>query len=230
MSDERGTLLMLIVHRSSLIALCLLLAGCGSPSAANIQLRKENQKLNDEIARLARQHDGDVATIRAYESNRPTVPTLPEDRLARLFTAHGLWFARLTGGENWDGKPGDDGLKIGIVPIDQWGDAIKAAGAFKIEAFDLDEPTHPLIGTWQFSQEQSAKVFYNRLTLYTYVFRCPWQTVPRHEHLTVKVTFDDELTSREFVGQCQVAVSLPPSPTPTTNAAAPPVAAATTQP
>src|SRR5690348_17029155 len=101
MNDERGMKNMRIVHRSSLITLCCsaLFVGCGKPNAANIELRKENQKLNDKIDVLSRQHDADLATIRSYERNRPSVPTLPQERLDQLFTAHGLWFGRATGGD-----------------------------------------------------------------------------------------------------------------------------------
>lgn len=194
-------------HQRRVIAGMLFLAmlGCGSPNPVNVQLRKENQKLHDEVGQLKRQHDGDVATIRAYDRARPTVPTLPQERIERLFTTHGLAFGRMSGGEDWDPKtPGDDGLKIAVVPTDETGDAIKAAGAFKVEAFDLGEPEKPLIGTWTFDAAESRTMFYDQLTLYTYILRCPWRTLPSHEDLTVKVTFDDELTGRQFEAQRQV--------------------------
>ena len=64
------------VLRSALYVLSLLIVGCGSPSTVNIQLRKENQKLSDQIVQLKRERDGDLATIRGYEQSRPTVATL----------------------------------------------------------------------------------------------------------------------------------------------------------
>jgi len=200
-----------ILHLLVPVAVLALLVGCGSPSAANIQLRKTNQELRDSITQLQRQHQADAASIRAYEHSRPTVPALPQDRLEGLFTTHGLAFGRLTGGDDWDSaKPGDDGLKIAVVPIDEAGDPIKMAGAFKVEAFDLDEPDKPLIGTWTFDANQTRSMFYNHLSLYTYVLQCPWQTVPRHGNLTVKVTFDDELTGRQFDAQRQVKANVGP--------------------
>jgi hypothetical protein len=144
------------------------------------------------------------------------VPTLPQERLDQLYTAHGLWFGRATGGDDSDtSKPGDDGLKIAVTAVDEQGDVIKSAGSFKVEAFDLADPQNPLIGTWNFSAEQTRSMFYSHLTLYTFILRCPWQTVPRHSDLTVKVTFDDLLTGREFMAQRQVTVNVPP-PSPTT--------------
>jgi hypothetical protein len=199
-----------VIRASAITGVLLVAAGCSSPSRANIELRKENQKLQTQIAHLNSQHEADVATIQSYERNRPAVPTLPEDRLEKLFTTHGIMLGRLTGGDDWDpSKPGDDGLKIYAAPVDGQGDAIKAAGSFKVQAFDLDDPAKPLIGTWTFNESQTRNLFYNHLMLYTYVLTCPWQIVPQHDHLTITVTFDDELTGREYSAQKQVEVNTP---------------------
>ena len=183
------------------------LTACSTPDAANIVLRKQNQQLQSSVDDLTTQHKRDAAALTAAETARPTVPTLPADRLDRLFTVHGLEFGRLTGGDNPDTVTGPDTmLKVYVVPIDGQGTPIKAAGAFTVEAFDLGTPSHPLVGTWQFPLERSRDLFFNRFSLYTYVLECPWQTVPPHPDLTVKVTFDDELTGRHFVNQTQVQV------------------------
>ena len=50
------------------LASILALAGCGSPNPANIQLRKQNQTLQDQVDQLTAQHqrkDGLVAEIRS---------------------------------------------------------------------------------------------------------------------------------------------------------------------
>ncbi len=187
-----------------------LVAGCGSPSAANTELRKQNQQLQARVDTLTGQHDRDAAAVKAVEASRPTVPTLAADRLERLVTTHGLEFGRLTGGDNPDTVVGPDTmLKVYVVPTDGQGTPIKAAGAFTVEAFDLDSPSHPLVGTWRFSLEQARDLFFDRFSLYTYVLPCPWQTVPAHPDLTVKVTFDDELTGGRFAGQTQVKAHPP---------------------
>src|SRR5947207_2826492 len=76
----------------------LLASGCSSPDKANITVRKQKQELEAKLADLQRQHEGDLATIRALEAKATTVPVLPNDRTEKLFTTHGLTFGRLTTG------------------------------------------------------------------------------------------------------------------------------------
>src|SRR5436309_2692497 len=112
--------------------------GCGKPNAANIALRKENQKLRDETADLKRQHDADEATILGLQSRSTTAPTLPSNQIEKLFTVHGLEFGRLTGGMDSDPKQrGDEGIAVYVVPTDAEREPLKAAGSFVVEAFDL---------------------------------------------------------------------------------------------
>ena len=188
----------------------LVCAGCGSPDKANIELRKQNQTLAARVDELSANHDRDRATLAAAAASRPTVPTLPADRLDRLFTTADLQFGRLTGGDNPDTVIGPDTmLKVYVVPIDGQGTPVKSAGAFTVEAFDLDAADHPRVGLWRSPIERSRDLFVNQFSLYTYVLSCPWQTVPAHADLTVQVTFDDELTGRRFEKQTQVKVHPP---------------------
>jgi len=188
-------------------------AGCGQPNRVNIELRKQNQALTSRIEDLNRRHEADQATLRGMEPNATTRPMLTQDRLASMFTTHGLSFGRLTGGADLDpNRPGDEALKVYIVPVDQQGDVLKAAGSFIIELFDLEQADQPLLGKWEFSTEQAAKNWYGQSLLYQYILTCPWQHVPVHQKLLVRVTFTDELTGRVFVDKRDVTINLPPLP------------------
>jgi hypothetical protein len=185
------------------------LSGCGSPSAANIELRKQNQSLQTQADQLTAQHARDVQTLEACQRSHPTTPTLPPERLEQLVTTHGLTFGRLTGGDNPDpAATSDNQLKIYVVPIDGDGIPIKAAGSFKVEAFDLGDSAKPLIGTWNFDLNQTNGLFYSQFAMYTYVLPCAFVKLPAHSNLTVKVTFDDALTGREFNNQTGITVRL----------------------
>jgi hypothetical protein len=185
--------------------------GCGStPSKANIELRKTNQQLQSQIDDLNRRHDADEATIRGLKAMATTVPVLPEARIDELFTAAGLKFGNLTGGYRPDPNvPGDTMLKVYVVPIDEQGDKLKAAGTFQVDLFDLALKSDSRLGTWNFDLQQTRADWYGAGLLYTYVLDCPWQTIPRDAHLMARVTFTDALTHRVFSVDKEVLVEPP---------------------
>jgi len=185
-------------------------SGCSKPNIASIAVRKENQELRAKVAELERREQGYLAQIRALESKATTVPTLPTERLNTLFTTHGLKFGRLTGGADLDkNSPGDDGLKIYVVPTDGRGEPIKAAGSFVVEAFDLARGDNHRVGRWEFPLDQAEENWFGQAMLYTYVLPAPWQgQKPQHDELTVRVTFTDALTGRQFTEQKVVKTNL----------------------
>src|SRR4051812_19483584 len=70
-----------------------LLTGCfGKPNQANIALRKQNEKLQDQITELQQQLTAQKAQAAALQQRMPTVPVLPPERLNNLFTTRGLKF------------------------------------------------------------------------------------------------------------------------------------------
>ena len=213
MDADKKSLGFICVYLCASVALFI---GCGKPNAANIALRKENQKLRDEIDDFKRQHDADLAMIVGLRSNATTVPTLPPDRIERLFTVHGLELGRLTGAMASDSKhSGDEGLQIYVAPTDAKHDTIKAAGSFVVEAFDLAANGDARVGKWEFPIEQAEKNWYGEGLLYTYVLKCPWQHgPPAHSEITIKVRFTDGLTGRVFERQKVVKIHLPPATSP----------------
>lgn len=206
-------------HRSILILLlCLVplpLAGCGRPSRANIQLRKQNHELREELARLERRVEAHQATIRTFETEQAVPPAVASDRLEKLYTVHGIKFGRLTGGVDLDRRaPGDEMLKVYVVPVDGAGDELKAAGSFEIELFDLNAPGDARIGRWTFGTDEARKHWFGQALLYGYVFTLPLHNPPEHEDLLVNVRFVDELTGRAFEAKRDVTVKVPPTTQP----------------
>ncbi len=189
-------------------------AGCGTPNQANIALRKQNQQLQIELDQLRKQQAMAAQQIAGLQARDLTEPTLPPEQLAKLVTTHGIRLGRLTGGEDIDpDKPGDEGLKVFVIPYDDSGQEIKAAGTISVEAFDL-AAKDPRLGKWDFTLEQAKQNWYGQFLVdYYYAVVCPWQTVPRHADVTIKVTFVDELTKLPFTTQKVVRVMLPPTPT-----------------
>ena len=211
MNRSVRTFLLTCAYLCSLGAAFIVVSGCNRPSSANIELRRQNQELRDQLESVERRREADLATIRSLESSRGTLETLSQDRIERLFTTHGIRFGRLTGGArlNRDASA-DDALKVYVVPLDAARDEIKAAGSFVVEAFDLAEPDRPLIGRWTFDVEEAKKHWYGDALLYEYVLPCPLERPPAHEELTVRVTFTDELTQRRFEAQRVVRITTRP--------------------
>ena len=195
-----------------LIGLTGSLTGCRSPNKANIALRKEIQQLQDQIQTLQAEREGDAAMIASLQDRVGTLPTLPSERLRRLFTTHGLKFGRLTGGADLDrAQPGHEGLKVHVVPVDKEGQSIKSAGSFTVEAFDTSRPNDALVGRWEFPLEDARKHWHGGFSRYEYVLTCPWPGGPPGQpRLHVDVTFLDELTQARFKETVDVEVELPP--------------------
>lgn len=192
-----------------------LIGGCRAPSKVNIELRKQNQNLQAEIGELQRRHDADQAEIRGLQASATTVPSLPESELNQLYTVAGLRFGRLTGGDRPDlNIPGDTMLKVYIVPIDQQGDQLKAAGSFQVKLFDLALKSNNLLGTWNFDLEQAKSHWVSGGFIFGYVLPCPWQIPPVHSRLLARVTYTDALTHRILTAQKDVTVQPPPATRP----------------
>jgi len=188
----------------------LLAGGCfnNTPSQANIELRKQNQQLQDQITGLDRRHDADEATIRGLQAQATTVPVLPQDELDQLFTSSGLKFGSLTGGYHPDpNKYGDTMVKVYVCPIDQDGDKLKAAGTFHVELFDLALPSNNRIGSWDFDLQYTRDHWFNLLN--SYVLDCPFQSRPVHASLMLRVVFTDQLTHRIFTVDKGIGVQPP---------------------
>jgi hypothetical protein len=179
-----------------LVFLAMLPLGCRGPNRANVDLRKKNQELQAEAARLRAENDQFKSDIRRLESGSQTLATLPQERLEQMWTVAGLRFGRLTGiDRRADGNP----LKVYLKPVDDSGATLKAAGSIVIEAFDLDAPDARL-GRWEFPVESARRLWVSGGVLNEYILSCPWEGEAPAEgrKLMVRATFVDALTQRTF--------------------------------
>ena len=203
-SDELGSLMIEVsIQCGARMERCVqcvaVLCGCGRPNAANIELRKQNEDLRNQVQRLEADHGGDLARIKMLQSEKWTVPTRPQDRLDRLFTTRGVRIQRLTGISG-------NTLKVYVVPIDAAGDTIKAAGAFTVQLYNLNDASSPLIGKWDFSNDQARKSWYGDAMLYEYVLTCPLSSTVATDRATVHVSFIDELTGAIHEAQKEINI------------------------
>lgn len=179
---------------------CVLLSlpvsnGCSGPSRANIALRKENQQLKTQVAELERARK--AAQGSRYLSTRPTDGV----DLDRLYVASDLSFGKLTLVEA-------DQLSVYVVPTDQFGDSLKAAGAFQVLAYDLSRGSNALVGQWTFTPEQTRSLWNGKGLLYTYVLPCPLVEQPSaaSDKIRLRVTFQDLLTGRNITAETDARI------------------------
>ncbi len=129
---------------------------------------------------------------------------------SKVFSPTQLVIDPLTGGSDWDGRPGDDGVTVYLKPLDRDGDIIKAAGEIKIQLLDLAAEAKSL-GVYTVPVDDVGKIWYGKMMTQHYTVRCPWNRgPPEHSELTVRAVFVDYLTQRVLTAQSTCTVQLPP--------------------
>lgn len=177
---------LIAIAAASVIAGAAAISGCSKPAAANIELRKQNQQLRARVAELENL---------TKATSRPVPTTAGPVDLTQLYLASGLSFGRLTAVEG-------NTVKVYVTPLDQYGESLKAAGGFQIEAFDLSRGPNALVGQWTFTPEQAKAAWIGRALLYEYVLTCPLPEGAKVEQpLEIRVQFKDLLTKQTIEGK-----------------------------
>jgi hypothetical protein len=193
------------------IALSAVLAGCDTTSEEMRQLQFRVNELQDQVKTLNDRQVKDAETITTLERQVRTLQALGTRRLDKLVHVHDVRFARLTGGIDLDGQPGDEGIVVYLQPVDESGAIIKAAGSALVQVYDLQaEQGRQLIGEYEIDADQMAALWSDRFMTRHYAIRCPWsrEQPPLHRDLTVRVEFTEYLTGRTFHHQAAVRVAL----------------------
>lgn len=180
--------------------LAALSGGCNATREANIDLRKQLQRLEARNKDISRQLQTLRTQYNAAVINQQ-VERLSADHLAELYTVSGLSFGKLTRGEDVDpDTAGTERLIIHVVPVDARGDQLKAAGSFRIRAVDLTN-SEPRIREFTFDLKQSKDAWLGTGLVYGYVLTCPLAFPIVANEATVEVTFTDALTGGTFTEQ-----------------------------
>jgi len=136
-----------------------------------------------------------------------------------------ITLGRITGGADFDGLPGDDGLRVLIQPEDKFGHTVKRAGALELELFDLAiEGADQCLGRWEFTVEQAVRQWVSApfgINGYSLEVKWPGGKPPAHAHLTLLVRFTT-LEGRPLSTQKDFDVKLPGGPVVPAGAQPPP--------
>ncbi len=199
--------------RFALCAAALALIGCQSDGRLDYERRIS--ALQQQIDRQNEQIAAQQATIAELKHQLQVARGLSDEDLANIYYPERIEILSLTGGEDLDGKPGDDGVVVYLRPVDRDGDAVKAAGEVRLRVFDLQAPEgHTLVGECFYPVEELRKCWFGKFMTYHYALHCPWKHgPPAHREITIRATFIDYLTRRAMSDQATCTVTLPPTPT-----------------
>lgn len=191
------------------------LVGCDGQTTSERfrQLDRQVQDLTDQVKELQDELAAKKAVVEAQEKQIATLRRIGDKRLELLFHVTAVKIERLSGGDDYDGKPGHDGVTVYLQPVDQDGHVIKAAGDIRVQLLDLANPDGKhLIGEYRLGVENARQAWHGKFMTNHYTLKCPWpkQTgPPAHNEITVRVEFTDYLTGRVFRDQKVVEVTLP---------------------
>jgi hypothetical protein len=185
-----------------LASLGILLPGCivsrsryEKAQAETVRLESERNEARDEVLEVRRE-------LLRKEEQILSLQSLGPRRLDLLYQVARIELGDYTSGVNLDERPGDDGVRVYLRPIDQTGSPLKAAGSIRIQLFDLAAPpAENLLGEYEWTVEDAAG-HWSSFVLHHYTLTCPWKHAPpRHEEVTVRAEFLDYLTGKRFTRQ-----------------------------
>jgi len=184
----------------------LLLAGCqekaktpkaskplvGSKQAVSeISLKGENARLKEQNQQLKEQ----LETLAGI--NKPArIEAISTITAIELTSRCGIHDKKSDDGNNTDKKKT---LMVYLRPIDDMGDCIKAAGALKIELWNLDtRPNEALLKSWEIEPKELRKKWSG--SLLTSYYKLPFDVnsilTGKEKELTLKAEFTDYLTGK----------------------------------
>ncbi|MCK4659434.1 MAG: hypothetical protein KAV82_07920 [Phycisphaerae bacterium] len=191
-----------------------LVIGCLPPpkSVYVIELEQQVGQLtyeNEEMGRRIAERDGKIEALRMRLAE---VQDLPTDLLSKLFTTRRLTIGKLTGGADYDDRPGDDGITVYLAPLDRDGDPVKAAGEIEVFLYDLTVPGQPReLGHYVINEPARLReAWYSGWMTNHYTIKCEWPPgvePPASREVQVRATFLDWLTGEKFVATKLVKVA-----------------------
>lgn len=171
----------------ALVAVLLLLAGCKPNKRYDLieaELRTRERELAE--ARLALEQARNLN--RAYVQQAPSAVPPPAAGGTAAVVVREVVLGRGTGGVDDDGRPGDEGLLVVVVPRDEDGTPVKVPGYLQVAAWEI-APTgvKTPIGYWTIPPDRLRPTWRNGLVSTGFFVPLSWQTYPGSEKVRVAV-------------------------------------------
>ena len=183
------------------------LAGCTLKTDEVLELQRDKFKLQRQLQRAEETIAEQQKTLRQKDKQISTLADLAPEQLEVLFTVEKIVLGRYSGGTNLDQKGGDDGVRVYLIPQDQSGRTVTAAGSVEIDVFDLARKEESLLVSYSFTAAKAKEHWQSSGLANHYSFTCPWKDKePLGEEITIHVKFVDYLSGRSFTAtkQCRI--------------------------
>jgi len=175
---------------------------------------KDNDALRRDKERLERTVAERDATISSLQQQTETLKKLGPDRKADFFAPVKLEIASLSGGADYDSKPGDDGITVYLRPRDADGDVVKVPGRMRVQLVDNTNIGSPrVLGVYAFEDlNEVRKTWHGKFGTQNFTLKCPFPPgvqLPKSRRVLVSAEFLDLLTGAMLTASEEVPFSMP---------------------
>ncbi len=181
-------------------------AGCENANApGKTTLSQQVEQLSKEKAELENRLEQSQAGNEGLKKQMEALAGLPGDKKAEtIYRLQTVKISRYTNLYDEDKDGTKETLIVYVEPIDETGDAIKAAGAVEVQLWDLNKPSaEALVSKWSIGPEELRKLWFDTIAMTSYRLTYDVSTLVGNydKPLTVKVSFTDYLSGKVFTDQ-----------------------------
>ena len=197
-----------------LLPTLVLAAGGCAAGAERGRILRENDALRRDKGQLEHtlaERDSSIASLQLQIEN---LKGFSADRPADMFAPIKLEIASLSGGADYDGKPGDDGITVYLRPRDADGDVVKVPGQIKVQLVDNTNLGSPrVLGVYPIENlDEVRKTWHGKFGTQHFTLKCPFPPgveAPKSRRVLVSAEFIDLLTGATLTASQEVGFSVP---------------------
>jgi hypothetical protein len=184
------------VFALSILSIMLCTAGCGTPKN-ELPVWQSNKRLLQKNTELQNQMRALEAENKQLKQQVQTLASLNKGtRIESLYNIQSISIISSTG--IYIEKKGQPRLMVYFAPIDETGDAIKAAGVVEVELWNIaGKENEALVGKWEVGPEKLKQDWGTGLmsSFYRLAIDLP-ENAPAKGDFVVRVTFTDYLSGK----------------------------------